>query len=149
MTLRRLWLGLFVLVLAGHSQSTLATAPADDSNDLAQYYGFKPLEVYKLARRSANMVAGDFNHDGLTDLVLADNSHSRLDLLQQRRKPDEKKPGEKFPFARRRQRRFTRICRIVDLKNRPSKCVEGQIWRTQTNWTSCSPSARNRDSTWE
>lgn len=56
---------------------------------LAQHYGFKGLEVFKLEPRSANLLTGDFNHDGLIDLILVDNSHSRLDLLQQRRQPPE------------------------------------------------------------
>lgn len=61
-------------------------AAAEDS-PLAQYYGFKPLEVFKLSERSGNLLTGDLNHDGLTDLILVDNSHSRLDLLLQRKEP--------------------------------------------------------------
>jgi hypothetical protein len=64
---------------------------ADDDSPLAQYYGFKPVEVFKLADRSGNMLTGDLNHDGLTDLILVDNSHSRLDLLLQRKE----QPGKK------------------------------------------------------
>ncbi|WP_166830806.1 FG-GAP repeat domain-containing protein [Thalassoroseus pseudoceratinae] len=56
----------------------------NDQISLADYYGFEALEVFKLADRSQGMVAGDVNHDGKTDLVLIDNSHSRLDLLIQR-----------------------------------------------------------------
>lgn len=51
---------------------------------LADFYGFAPLEVYKLQLRSANLQAGEFTADHRTDLVLVDNSNSRLDLLQQR-----------------------------------------------------------------
>jgi hypothetical protein len=62
---------------------------ADELDDnLAQYYGFGRLELYKLQQRSANMLAADLNNDGKTDLILIDNSNSRLDLLQQRAKPD-------------------------------------------------------------
>jgi hypothetical protein len=57
--------------------------------DLGQYYGFKQVEVFKLEPRSSNLLTGDFNHDGLTDLVLFDNSHARIDLLLQRRHPGE------------------------------------------------------------
>ena len=67
-----------------------ATGGAEES-PLAQYYGFKPVEVFKLAERSGNMLTGDLNHDGLTDLILVDNSHSRLDLMIQR----SDKPGTK------------------------------------------------------
>jgi hypothetical protein len=62
---------------------------ADEPGDnLAQYYGFGRLELYKLQQRSANMLAADLNNDGKTDLILIDNSNSRLDLLQQRAKPE-------------------------------------------------------------
>jgi hypothetical protein len=63
--------------------------PADDETpvELSQYYGFGPLEIFKLERRSQSMLPGDFNGDGRTDLVLIDNSHSRLDLLLQREGP--------------------------------------------------------------
>jgi hypothetical protein len=61
-------------------------AEEDDTfSELTQDYGFRDLELFKLSPRSANLVAGDLNHDGLTDLVVADNSHSRLDLLLQRK----------------------------------------------------------------
>lgn len=65
--------------------------------DLSQYYGFKNVEIFKLEQRSAGMVAADLNHDGLIDLLIADNGHNRLDLLQQRKtKPEvEEKIPEK------------------------------------------------------
>lgn len=53
-------------------------------NPLTQYYGFDRLELYKLQQRSANLQAADLNNDGKIDLVLIDNSNSRLDLLIQR-----------------------------------------------------------------
>lgn len=65
----------------------------DVPSELAQYYGFRPLEIFKLQHRSSNMIAGDLNSDGLTDLALIDNSNSRIDILQQRKKQPE--PPEK------------------------------------------------------
>ncbi len=47
-------------------------------------FGFRPLEIFKLEKRSQSMVSGDFNSDGRRDLMIADNSHSRLDVLLQR-----------------------------------------------------------------
>lgn len=52
---------------------------------LAQFFGFRPLEIFKLETRSANLLAGDVDRDGLVDLVLVDNSHSRIDVLRQRK----------------------------------------------------------------
>lgn len=76
--------GLMMLVLLG-----TAVAPAQEltTSRLAEYYGFEPVEVIKLSDRSSNLLSGDFNHDGQTDLVLIDNSHHRLDLLIQRAEP--------------------------------------------------------------
>jgi len=67
-----------------------AACPQDDDS-LSRYYGFRGIEVFKLENRSANMVKGDFNNDGLLDVMIADNSHSRLDLLQQRKEGEPEK----------------------------------------------------------
>ncbi len=58
---------------------------AEEDSPLAQNYGFKPIEAFKLSERSANLLTGDLNHDGLTDVLLVDNSKSRIDLLLQRK----------------------------------------------------------------
>src|SRR5262249_4971335 len=65
-----------------------AAAEEEPADSLAQYYGFGRMELYKLQQRSQNLLAADLNNDGKTDLVLIDNSNSRLDLLQQRTKGD-------------------------------------------------------------
>ena len=64
--------------------STLPTSSQAESPSLAAYYGFEPVELFKLERRSRNMLAGDLNGDGRNDLIVVDNSHSRLDLLLQK-----------------------------------------------------------------
>ncbi len=74
----------------------ILVADEGDSSELAQYFGFQPLELYKLERRSANLSTGDFNDDGLRDMVIVDNSHSRLDLLIQRKDPLAKMEEEEF-----------------------------------------------------
>jgi hypothetical protein len=60
-----------------------------DEPSLAEYYGFQNLEVFKLSERMGSLLAGDFNHDGRTDLVIANNQNHRLDLLLQRSAPPE------------------------------------------------------------
>ena len=66
---------------------------ACEESPLAQYYGFKPVEVFKLGdQRAANLQIGDLNHDGLNDLVLVDNHHSRIEILLQRKESDTSKP---------------------------------------------------------
>jgi len=71
-----------------------AEEPAEKSDPkqvkLSQFWGFGTLEIFKLEPRSANMLARDLNQDGRTDLILVDNSHSRIDVLMQRdQKPDD------------------------------------------------------------
>lgn len=75
------FLVVFTLVLLG---GMTAYVSADEKPRLADYYGFKPLELFKLSDRSSNMLAADMNGDKLNDLVLIDNSNSRIDILQQR-----------------------------------------------------------------
>jgi hypothetical protein len=75
-----------------------ATVPTNvfaqqESESLSRYYGFSGIEIFKLERRSSTMVKGDFNGDGLLDVLLVDNSHSRLDLLQQRKEGEPEKPS--------------------------------------------------------
>ena len=85
-------LGVFLLL--GTCASGAAFGWQDEEPEsLSKYYGFSGLEIFKLERRSANMVKGDFNGDGLVDVLLIDNSHSRLDLLQQRKQGDADKPS--------------------------------------------------------
>ena len=96
MSLVRLRFGVFVVAVA----ATLfcSTSPAQDEemvNELSPFYGFKPLEIVKLSDRSANLVSGDFNHDGITDLAIADNAHSRIDLLLQRKAKPANAPAAK------------------------------------------------------
>jgi hypothetical protein len=56
---------------------------------LAAYFGFMPVEVYKVDDRSHAMVVGDFDDDGLRDLAVADDAHSRIALLLQRSSPED------------------------------------------------------------
>jgi hypothetical protein len=76
-----------VAVLIAWGAARLAAADEQAELDLARFYGFGELEIFKLERRSHSMIVGDFNSDGRSDLALADNSHSRIDLLIQRTAP--------------------------------------------------------------
>ena len=81
--------GLGALVLVPAGSLLIQRGAADEPPDnLAAYYGFGRLELYKLQQRAGNMLAADLNNDGRTDLILIDNSNSRLDVLQQRAKSD-------------------------------------------------------------
>jgi hypothetical protein len=78
-------LALLILAMFATRQGSAADEPQDS---LAQFYGFGKLELYKLQQRATNLLAADLNNDGRTDLILIDNSTSRLDLLQQKARPE-------------------------------------------------------------
>ena len=73
-------------VLLSFTYLALFIAPvvADEKPGLSDYYGFRDLEIIKVTDRAGSLLAGDVNHDGLTDLVIADNMHHRIDLWVQR-----------------------------------------------------------------
>lgn len=77
---------LILLVMAVIPRGTDADDAAPAVN-LMDYFGFGPLEIFKLENRSHSMLAGDFNSDGRNDLAIVDNSHSRIDVLLQRESP--------------------------------------------------------------
>ncbi|MCA9085575.1 MAG: VCBS repeat-containing protein [Planctomycetaceae bacterium] len=66
----------------------LNVACADDADtgpvNLAEYYGFSGLELFKLDSRGFNLVAGDFDSDGRNDVVAVDNRSSCLRFFRQR-----------------------------------------------------------------
>lgn len=69
---------------------------------LADHFGFLPVEVFKLSDRSQNLLTNDVNQDGKPDVISCDNSHSRIDILQQRGTKQEvpaKLPGGLNSFA--------------------------------------------------
>lgn len=72
--------------------------PADDQGKLADYFGFQPLEIYKLERRIGNLLVRDIDGDGTADIIVANNARSRIDLLlSTKRSADEE---ENRPFRR-------------------------------------------------
>ena len=67
-----LWIG---LAWAG------APAARADEPKLAEYFGFKPLEIYKLDARISNLVVRDLDGDKVDDVAVVNNGRSRIDLL--------------------------------------------------------------------
>ena len=62
--------------------------PAD--LDLADYYGFGPVEVYEADGRHSRLIAGDFGGDDRTDLAVIDNGGSQIKLWIQTDDADER-----------------------------------------------------------
>ncbi|GAC1473243.1 MAG: hypothetical protein NVSMB9_21540 [Isosphaeraceae bacterium] len=71
----------------------LLTLPAPQSCGekprLSEYFGFLPLEVYKLDTRIANLVIKDLDGDKIEDILVSNNGRSRIDLLLSRKKAAE------------------------------------------------------------
>jgi len=63
-----------------------ARADGDDAR-LADYFGFLPLEVYKLDQRITNLLIKDVDGDKIDDIIVVNNGRSRLDLLLSSKKP--------------------------------------------------------------
>ncbi|SIO62659.1 Repeat domain-containing protein [Singulisphaera sp. GP187] len=68
------WILATVLTLSG------GQARGDEPR-LADYFGFLPLEVYKLDPRVGNLILKDLDGDKTDDIVVVNNGRSRIDLL--------------------------------------------------------------------
>lgn len=73
------WVG--ALLLVGISTVAPAGSLSAEEPRLADYYGFLPLEVYKLDTRINNLIIRDLDGDKTADIVVSNNSRSRIDLL--------------------------------------------------------------------
>lgn len=62
---------------------------AADRLALPTYFGFGPLETFRIEHGISLLRPADFNGDGRTDLVLANNAKSTLEVLLQRESPPE------------------------------------------------------------
>ena len=76
----------------------MATTAAADEPKLAEYFGFQPLEVYKLEPRINGLLTKDFDGDKVEDVVVHNNGRSRIELLLSKKK-SEVEAEKKFPKA--------------------------------------------------
>jgi hypothetical protein len=72
-----------------------AAAQSPDKK-LADYFGFQPLELYKLDNRIGNLMLKDLDGDGVDDILVTNNGRSRIDLLLSTKKPDDEKASRPF-----------------------------------------------------
>ncbi len=86
---RRVIFGAFLVV----GQSAHAQAP---SAKLADYFGFQPLELYKLDNRIGNLQLKDLDGDKVDDIIVTNNGRSRIDLLLSTKKADDDKASRPF-----------------------------------------------------
>jgi FG-GAP-like repeat len=63
---------------------------------LADYFGFQPLELYKLDTRIGNLQLKDVDGDKIDDVIVTNNGRSRIDLLLSTKKGDDDKASRPF-----------------------------------------------------
>jgi hypothetical protein len=66
------------------------------SSKLADYFGFLPLELYKLDTRIGNLTLKDLDGDKVDDIIISNNGRSRIDLLLSTKKPADDKASRPF-----------------------------------------------------
>jgi len=96
-----LLLGVGLLIVGGPAERGWADEPIAEPEPepkpkLADYFGFLPLELYKLDYRIGNLTVADFDGDGTADVLVANNARSRLDLLLSSKRPEGE--AESRPF---------------------------------------------------
>jgi hypothetical protein len=84
---------LFACLLPG--PGALAQAQKKDAR-LADYFGFQPLEIYKLEHRIGNLILKDLDGDKVDDILVSNNGRSRIDLLLSTKKPDDDQSNRPF-----------------------------------------------------
>ena len=60
---------------------TLGLAAQADDPRLGEYFGFLPLEIYKLDMRISNLTIADVDGDHIDDILVVNNGRSRIDFL--------------------------------------------------------------------
>ncbi len=90
-----------------------ASVRGDDDPVLADYFGFKPVEVYKLDQRIHNLLVKDLDGDKIDDIIVANNGHSRIDLLLSSPGPNDfdklQKKAEPNPIESDRRMRLSSV----------------------------------------
>lgn len=86
------WLvaGLGAWLAAGACLAGGRAGAADDSSRLPDYFGFLPLEVYKLDNRIAGVLTRELDGDKAEDIAIVNNARSRIDLLLTGKKEDDR-----------------------------------------------------------
>src|SRR4051794_2123252 len=80
------WVGI-LLGMALAVPGVVNTRASGDEPRLADYFGFLPLEIYKLDTRLNNLQLGDIDGDKINDILVVNNGRSRIDLLLSGKKP--------------------------------------------------------------
>jgi hypothetical protein len=96
------------------AQVPKAQPPNQEPPKLADYFGFQPLEIYKLERRIGNLTVRDLDGDKIGDIIVGNNARSRIDLLLSSKRPADE--TESRPFRREpNELDFDRRMRLVSI----------------------------------
>ena len=76
----------FAAACAFAAASGMSLSAREEEPKLGDYFGFLPLEIYKLDNRIGNLVLADLDGDKILDVIVANNGRSRIDLLLTRKK---------------------------------------------------------------
>lgn len=90
--------GLLICLAAALSPVGLRGQQPDQTPRLGDYFGFQPLEIYKLERRIGNLMIRDLDGDKIGDVIVGNNARSRIDLLLSTKRPEDE--AEKRPFRK-------------------------------------------------
>jgi hypothetical protein len=89
------WFGTALLLALVASAPARADGPHDEPR-LTDYFGFLPLEVYKLDSRINAVLTRDLDGDKTDDIIVSNNARSRIDLLLSRKKAGVEDPVPPF-----------------------------------------------------
>ncbi len=81
---------------AARAQDKAKAKAPERPQRLADYFGFQPLEIYKLEHRIGNLMLRDLDGDKVDDIVVSNNGRSRIDLLLSSRKPEDDQSNRPF-----------------------------------------------------
>ncbi len=93
---RVFWLAYCSVLPSWNGTSRVQAEPPGEPGKLAEYFGFQPIEIYKLERRIANLQIKDLDGDKIGDIIVGNNARSRIDLLLSSKKPAEEAEGQPF-----------------------------------------------------
>jgi len=72
------------LILSLGSQLARAQLSSSQQEELAAYFGFGEMEIYKIDEDISNLLSSDMNGDGLSDFIVVNNRKSEIDVFLQR-----------------------------------------------------------------
>ena len=95
-SLRSIGMGLAVVATMASAAIAPSTSTGAEPPRLADYFGFQPIEIYKLDARIANLQLKDIDGDKVDDIIVSNNAHSRIDLLLSGKGPSSAEPERPF-----------------------------------------------------